>query len=118
MTEQARARVGSTAVALCALWDALQGTRTLKIDPNFQPPTFCAQMVNANHSDPRGCFVLNHDDPTLQRDNYNTTEDVIAILGSAELRPVGTPRCACVSHGHSTRLLACVLLHGRACALA
>ena len=68
--------------------DALQGTRSIKIDPSYENAAFCAGMVNANHSEPRGCFLLNHDPPTTQRDNYNTTDEVLALLQNEELRNV------------------------------
>lgn len=47
------------------LWPQLfaKGARMVKVDPNFQTAAICAGQVNANRSDPRGCFLLNHDDP-------------------------------------------------------
>ena len=63
----------------------LKGATHVKIDPNYRSQEFCADQLRVrNKTDPRGCFVLNHDTPTLLPPNfrrgYNTTDDVLAVL--------------------------------------
>ena len=67
----------------------LKGATHIKIDPNYRPQDFCADQLRVhNKTDPRGCFVLNHDTPTLlppnYRRGYNTTDDVLAVLEDRE----------------------------------
>lgn len=56
----------------------LKGTRWLKIDPHYESAEFCKNQSNVVQ-DPRGCFVLTHDDPVGYR-NYNSTNDVLNFL--------------------------------------
>lgn len=76
-----------------------KGARMIKIDPNYQNATFCSQQVNANHSNPNGCFILNHDDPApgVVRQTYNTTDNVLALIQEAWAKPYFTDvdRCDC-----------------------
>ena len=63
----------------------LKGATHIKIDPNYRPPAFCTDQLRIrNRTDPRGCFVLNHDTPTLlgrnYRRDYNSTGDLLALL--------------------------------------
>ena len=67
-------------------WPQLKrkGGRNFKIDFNYRTPSFCKTQVRArNKSDPRGCFILNHDDPVPvldTRPDYNTSDDVLDFL--------------------------------------
>lgn len=68
-------------------WSQLKrkGGRNFKIDLNWQQPEFCkTQLRVRNKSDPRGCFILNHDDPKplvhKTRPDFNTTDDVLDFL--------------------------------------
>ena len=68
-------------------WPQLKrkGGRNFKIDLNFQPTSFCkTQQRVKNKADPRGCFILNHDDPKPAlhdtRPDFNTTADVLDFL--------------------------------------
>jgi hypothetical protein len=66
-------------------WPAMfrKGTDHLKIDINWQRGWLCQKQKRlANPDDARGCFVLNHDDPTALafRTDYNTTDDLISVL--------------------------------------
>jgi hypothetical protein len=49
-----------------ALFLALtKGMYWLKVDPNYQKASFCSSQSRVPQPpDPRGCFVLSHDDPT------------------------------------------------------
>ncbi len=61
----------------------LKGATHFKIDPNYRPKIFCRTEERVrNKTDSRGCFVLNHDTPTVlnRRTGYNTTGDVLSIL--------------------------------------
>ena len=67
------------------IWPQLlrKGARAIKIDPNFQASSFCAgQQRVRNNTDPRGCFILNHNNPdaSSSRDDYNGTDDLLALL--------------------------------------
>ena len=56
-----------------------KGARFIKVDINFQANlTFCRSQAKYN-GDPRGCFVLTHNDPVPQR-QYNGTADIIDLL--------------------------------------
>jgi hypothetical protein len=73
------------------LWPQVlrKGATYLKIDPNFQDAQFCSNQERVfNKSDTRGCFVLNHDDPSAQsqRLTYNTTNDLLAFISSDAYR--------------------------------
>jgi hypothetical protein len=61
---------------------------------------FCAGQARVpSPVDPRGCFVLNHDVPSVlaQRGDYNTTQDLLTLLASADLAQVPVRvACACV----------------------
>ena len=71
--------------------------RFLKIDPQWLPPSLCALQERANHSDPRGCFVFNHDTVTVAaRRTMNTSEDLITWLAD--------PRSAIFTTDHTARL--------------
>lgn len=68
-------------------WPQLKrkGGRNFKIDLNWQQPEFCKTQVHVrDKSDPRGCFILNHDDPIPlthnTRPDFNTTDDVLEFL--------------------------------------
>lgn len=68
-------------------WSQLKrkGGRNFKIDLNWQQPEFCKTQVHVrNKADPRGCFILNHDDPNPlthnTRPDFNTTDDVLDFL--------------------------------------
>jgi hypothetical protein len=37
----------------------MKGARWMKIDPNFQSPSFCKTQERVPVNDPRGCFVRN-----------------------------------------------------------
>lgn len=68
-------------------WPALfrKGTSFLKIDVNWQRGWLCREQVRVvNRTDSRGCFILNHNDPSLiaYRKDYNTTADLVSILAS------------------------------------
>ena len=60
----------------------LKGATHVKIDPNYQDAAFCASQARDQARDKRGCFVLNHDTPTMhdRRLDYNTTSDLLALL--------------------------------------
>jgi hypothetical protein len=59
-----------------------------KVDPAWVPPEGCAtQHGVANASDPRGCFLLSHDNPLPSERQYNTTEDLVRLVQQPELRP-------------------------------
>ena len=66
-----------------------KGGRNFKIDPQHLSPALCGRQLRvANRSDPRGCLVLNHDKviPLLdERRDYNTTDDVLALLSDPDL---------------------------------
>eukprot|EP00039_Didymoeca_costata_P015289 m.257690 g.257690 ORF g.257690 m.257690 type:complete len:661 (-) comp16191_c1_seq20:124-2106(-) len=67
------------------LWTQIfrKGVDHIKIDPNFRPASECAQQIHVyNKSDERGCFILNHDNPTedVHRIDYNTTDELFTIL--------------------------------------
>ena len=65
-----------------------KGARYVKIDPQYQPQSFCqAQKQVANRTDQRGCFVLNHDDASTARDDYNTSSDILNMLNSPLFKP-------------------------------
>ena len=68
-------------------WPQLKrkGGRNFKIDLNYRTPSFCKTQVRVrNKSDPRGCFILNHDNPVPAlgdtRPDYNTSDDVLDFL--------------------------------------
>ena len=70
------------------IWPQLlrKGARAIKIDPNFQASSFCAgQQRMRNGTDPRGCFILNHNNPdaSSSRYDYNGTDDLLALLDDA-----------------------------------
>ena len=62
----------------------LKGAQWLKIDMNYAPANFCTANATATRrvqhgSD--GCFLLNHDDLSLDRTApYNTSDDVLALV--------------------------------------
>jgi hypothetical protein len=63
-----------------------KGATWLKVDFNYQPPAFCQNpapavaRVDPETSD-RGCFLLNHDTPSLARASpYNTSSDILLWL--------------------------------------
>lgn len=65
-------------------WPAVfrKGTEHLKIDINWQRGWVCHKQKRvADPNDPRGCFILNHDNPSLiaYRTDYNTTSDLINV---------------------------------------
>lgn len=68
-------------------WEQMlrKGGRNFKVDPNFRDAAFCAGQVNvAPPRDPRGCFVLNHDNPEpllgRTRSDYNTTSELLQVI--------------------------------------
>lgn len=63
-------------------WPTLfrKGARYVKIDPQYAPWLFCITQERTNHSDGRGCLLLNHDTLAIGRPGYNTTDDVLAFL--------------------------------------
>jgi len=62
-----------------------KGTQWVKIDPYYQPASFCStQLQVPQPADSRGCFVLNHNDPTNGRLTFNTTDDVLSFLGDPQ----------------------------------
>ena len=65
-------------------WQQLfrKGATHIKIDPNFRAASFCSSQERDSAKDPRGCFVFNHDTPTIfsRRLTYNTTKDLLALL--------------------------------------
>jgi hypothetical protein len=65
----------------------LKGARTVKVDPHYLDASACSEQVNANHSDTRGCFVLNHDTPTPGRSDFNTSTQLLDLIASNALRP-------------------------------
>lgn len=69
------------AVARAQLFN--KGARYLKLDPHWMPPSFCKTQTGLrNPQDPRGCMVLNHDNPTPTRTDYNTTDQIVDVLSS------------------------------------
>jgi hypothetical protein len=60
-----------------------KGMRNFKIDPNFKDATFCATQTQVNRTDPRGCILLNHDDPVVTRTTYNSSVDVVRFLNDS-----------------------------------
>lgn len=79
-------------------WPAMfrKGTEHLKIDINWQRGWVCHKQKRvADPNDPRGCFILNHDDPSLvaYRTDYNTTSDLINV---SRYTPTITS-CVCAS---------------------
>ena len=58
-----------------------KGGRNFKIDPNLLQASACAKQQRVKQ-DPRGCLVLNHDNPSPfnSRYDYNTTDDVLKFL--------------------------------------
>ncbi len=68
-----------------------KGATHLKVDPNFMGPAFCATQARDARRDPRGCFVLNHNNPSVlsRRLDYNTSDDLLALLADRDgpLRP-------------------------------
>lgn len=54
---------------------------SLKIDPQYTPPAGCITQFYTNHSDPRGCLLLSHDEVTpLINRAYNTTDQVLQYI--------------------------------------
>jgi hypothetical protein len=68
------------------LWPQVfrKGARFIKLDPQYQGSTFCSTQKRANRSDHRGCLIFNHDTASIlkKRLDYNTTEDLVAVLDS------------------------------------
>ena len=60
----------------------LKGATHIKIDPNFQSASFCKSQVRDAARDEKGCFVLNHDTPSIfsRRFDYNTTSDLLSLM--------------------------------------
>jgi hypothetical protein len=69
-------------------WPPGAQPRYLKIDPNYQTQPFCQRVLN--DSDPRGCFPLNHDSPSVDR-KYFSLWDVLALLSSPAFAPYVGP---------------------------
>lgn len=67
----------------------LKGLTSWKIDPQYAPASFCASQPRANHSDARGCFMLNHDLITTSN-WYFDLDDVLTAVTSADLLPYFT----------------------------
>jgi hypothetical protein len=62
-----------------------------RVRPRAQCRWLCARQQRvSNRTDTRGCFILNHNDPSIlaYRDDYNTTADLTAILGSHGRHPL------------------------------
>ena len=79
-------------------WPQLKrkGGRNFKIDLNYRTSAFCkTQSRVRNKADPRGCFILNHDDPVPAlhdtRPDFNTTDDVLDFLVDNAARWFSTP---------------------------
>lgn len=63
-----------------------KGTLFLKIDPQYAPSIICETVAGSRvagypgHVSPAGCLLLNHDDVSILRQGYNTTDDVVAFV--------------------------------------
>ena len=68
----------------------LKGATWFKFDLNYNSPAFCLSpsnstlRVNATQAAELGCFLLNHDPPTLlgRSAPYNTSDDILAFVTS------------------------------------
>ena len=59
-------------------------------DPHWMDKEFCkAQENDRLHSD-NGCFLLSHDRPVSLRRNYNTTSNLLDLLGQEWIQPFVT----------------------------
>lgn len=68
----------------------LKGAIWFKVDVNYLPANVCALVDRANHSDPRGCFILNHDTPQVNgtfRSTYNTSDDLLDFIFNSPYSP-------------------------------
>ena len=66
-----------------------KGARYLKLDPHWMPASFCKTQTGLRDpADPRGCMVLNHDNPTPARTGYNTTDQIVDVLTSATFQRI------------------------------
>lgn len=69
----------------------LKGATWFKFDLNYNTPAFCLSpsnstlRVNATQAASLGCFLLNHDPPTLlgRSAPYNTSDDILSFVTSA-----------------------------------
>eukprot|EP00040_Diaphanoeca_grandis_P027458 m.156355 g.156355 ORF g.156355 m.156355 type:complete len:715 (+) comp30989_c0_seq1:239-2383(+) len=62
-----------------------KGGRNFKIDPQYLHPLECKFQINVrNKSDPRGCFIFNHDTVVdgHSRNSYNTTDDLLGFVSN------------------------------------
>ena len=50
-------------------------------DPHYKDHQFCLSQENRVKNDPRGCLILNHDDPVTER-VYYTLYDVLEYIGN------------------------------------
>jgi hypothetical protein len=57
-----------------------------KIDPHYMDHSFCVSQKRLDPADPRGCFVLNHDDP-ITSNQYNSTNDVLSLISDPRNAP-------------------------------
>jgi hypothetical protein len=62
-----------------------KGGRSIKIDPQYQSAGFCATQPHANHTDSRGCLLLNHDS-VVSSNWYFVLEDVLGFLTNTSNR--------------------------------
>lgn len=77
--------------ALRGRWSECARRPPSRVRPRAQRRWLCARQQRvSNRTDTRGCFILNHNDPSIlaYRDDYNTTADLTAILGSHGRHPL------------------------------
>lgn len=57
-----------------------KGATLFKVDPHYAAAEFCASQRYTNKSDPRGCLLLTHDEPSASNSAYNSTDGLIELL--------------------------------------
>eukprot|EP01119_Soliformovum_irregulare_P013412 TRINITY_DN3560_c0_g1_i1.p1 TRINITY_DN3560_c0_g1~~TRINITY_DN3560_c0_g1_i1.p1 ORF type:complete len:643 (+),score=152.06 TRINITY_DN3560_c0_g1_i1:2-1930(+) len=63
-----------------------KGVRWMKIDPAYEEVNFCQNQTRVASHDPRGCLLLNHDDPIESRTDYFTLNDVLNFISEPSNR--------------------------------